>query len=109
MSSIPPSPIAPPENTSDEDERILRAAHDVNTRFNNNQSVDSIKADHEWFYSMFPALFTMCASVNYDAQRLNRMIALRRSARTGECTSRQASIKVGGELVDTYVKPILPS
>lgn len=51
-----------------------------------------------------PVLFEMACSADFDFERFNHMINLKKSIDEGKMTQHDASVKVGGLLYNEYVK-----
>ena len=72
------------------------------------QSKVQIKKDHPEFAENKPQLFDMITSVQCDDAILNQMMGAYNAVNAGSISQHDASVLVGGKLVDTFVKPNLP-
>ena len=73
------------------------------------QTDDQIKAALGSFVTQYPTLFQMAVEPHFDEAKLNMMLVmLDKMAATG-LTQHQASVMVGQNLVDAYVKPMIKS
>ena len=69
--------------------------------------VDKMSMEHDYLYSNFPNLFKMACSDLCDLERIRFMLDNIVNIQTKKMTEHDASVKVGENLVNDFVKPQL--
>tara|TARA_B100000073_G_C23737697_1_gene572775 strand:- start:3055 stop:3336 length:282 start_codon:yes stop_codon:yes gene_type:complete len=73
----------------------------------NNISKNSLKEKYSKFCEKFEHSFDMITNPNCDDTMLNKLLNAHMAVKNGSMSQHDASVRVGQELVDTYVKPQL--
>jgi hypothetical protein len=80
----------------------------VNTIFQDSLNEEDKKTKYKSVYPLFieshPTLFEMACKSDFDFNQFERMIKLKRSIDDGKISHHDASVKIGTELFNTYVK-----
>lgn len=63
-----------------------------------------IKADYGHLETQYHSLFGMLLAPGFDMSRFRYMIRLKQAIENGQTTTEKASVKVGQDLFDVYVK-----
>jgi hypothetical protein len=67
-----------------------------------------IFSEHADFAESRPHLFDMITRTDCDDTMLNKLLSAHKTVNSGNMTQHEASVYVGEQLVDKYVKPKLP-
>ena len=82
-----------------------------NDRINNTLSQEKFEENmaikYDYLYSNFPNLFSMCCSSHSNLNRLKFMLDNIIKIQSKDMTEHDASVKVGEQLVNDFVKPDL--
>jgi hypothetical protein len=65
----------------------------------------NVQDKYREFSLNYPAIFIMAADGNLDLDRFKSMVDMAQKVKNDEITQHDASVKVGEQLVDHYVKP----
>ena len=72
-----------------------------------NISKDVLQRTHSDFYNKFEHSFDMITNSMCDDNMLNKILNTHMAVKNGSISQHDASVSVGQELVDTFVKPKL--
>tara|TARA_Y100000389_G_scaffold204397_1_gene256704 strand:+ start:219 stop:512 length:294 start_codon:yes stop_codon:yes gene_type:complete len=72
------------------------------------KSKSQIESEHKEFAENRPQMFDMITRPDCDDLLLNKMLSAHRLVSQGKMTQHDASVFMGEQLVDKYVKPSLP-
>lgn len=66
--------------------------------------IDDIKKEYSFFEERYPFLFEMILKKDIDNERLNYFLKMREEIINNKITQENASIKIGKEMYDAYMK-----
>tara|TARA_B100001250_G_scaffold368708_1_gene351599 strand:- start:717 stop:1001 length:285 start_codon:yes stop_codon:yes gene_type:complete len=72
-----------------------------------NISKDVLQRTHSDFYNKFEHSFDMITNPTCDDNILNKILNAHMAVKNGSISQHDASVSVGQELVDTFIKPQL--
>lgn len=69
-----------------------------------NELKEKIKNEYKFFEERYPFLFEMIIKRDFDKERLDYFLSMREKIINNNITQEKASIKIGQEMYDTYMK-----
>ena len=102
------------EKTDGQDTRgdtkwVVETTFEIRKKFKSGVSKDVLKREYSTFSEKYEKLFGMICSYECRDQILNMMMLNFKKVKEGHKSQHDASVDVGGVLVDNYVKPAVDS
>jgi hypothetical protein len=88
---------------------ILETVKLINIDQSNHLSILDIKKKYSEFEEKYPKLFENVVSKDFDIDNLKYMLNQMNEISENNLSQHDASVGVGGMLVDKYIKPNLPN
>ena len=76
----------------------------VNDTSSEKDKKQKYEKEHPIFVEAYPTLFEMACKKGFDYKQFQKMLSLKISVDKGAITQHDASVKVGTQLFETYVK-----